>query len=126
MKKIPFSPPKMDKAIIDEVVATLNSGWITTGPRTKALEKEVEKLAQVPKVLCVNSCTGGLELMMRWLGIQEGDEVIIPAFTYCATANVVLHCGATPIMVDIKPDDLTIDIEAVKNAITIKGQSSFK
>jgi len=123
MKKIPFSPPKMDKAIIDEVVATLNSGWITTGPRTKALEKEVEKLAQVPKVLCVNSCTGGLELMMRWLGIQEGDEVIIPAFTYCATANVVLHCGATPIMVDIKPDDLTIDIEAVKNAITTKTKA---
>ncbi|MFK7771034.1 MAG: DegT/DnrJ/EryC1/StrS family aminotransferase [Saprospiraceae bacterium] len=120
MKKIPFSPPKMDQAIVDEVVATLNSGWITTGPRTKALEKEVEKLAQVPRVLCVNSCTGGLELMMRWLGIQEGDEVIVPAFTYCATANVVLHCGATPVMVDVKPDDFTIDIEAVKNAITPK------
>jgi len=123
MKKIPFSPPKMDKAIVDEVVATLNSGWITTGPRTKALEKEVEKLAQVPRVLCVNSCTGGLELMMRWFGIQEGDEVIVPAFTYCATANVVLHCGATPIMVDVKSDDFTIDIEAVKNAITPKTKA---
>ena len=123
MKKIPFSPPKMDKAIVDEVVATLNSGWITTGPRTKALEKEVEKLAQVPRVLCVNSCTGGLELMMRWLGIQEGDEVIVPAFTYCATANVVLHCGAKPIMVDVKSDDFTIDIEAVKNAITSKTKA---
>ncbi len=123
MKKIPFSPPKMDKAIVDEVVATLNSGWITTGPRTKALEKEVEKLAQVPRVLCVNSCTGGLELMMRWFGIQEGDEVIVPAFTYCATANVVLHCGATPVMVDVKSDDFTIDIEAVKNAITPKTKA---
>jgi dTDP-4-amino-4,6-dideoxygalactose transaminase len=123
MKKIPFSPPKMDKAIVDEVVATLNSGWITTGPRTKALEKEVEKLAQVPRVLCVNSCTGGLELMMRWLGIQAGDEVIVPAFTYCATANVVLHCGATPVMVDVKSDDFTIDIEAVKNAITPKTKA---
>lgn len=123
MKKIPFSPPKMDQAIIDEVVAALNSGWITTGPRTKALEKEVEKLAQVPRVLCVNSCTGGLELIMRWLGIQEGDEVIVPAFTYCATANVVLHCGAKPVMVDIKSDDFTIDIEAVKNAITPKTKA---
>jgi len=123
MKKIPFSPPKMDQAIVDEVVATLNSGWITTGPRTKALEKEVEKLAQVPRVLCVNSCTGGLELVMRWLGIQPGDEVIVPAFTYCATANVVLHCGATPIMVDVKSDDFTIDIEAVKNAITPKTKA---
>ncbi len=123
MKKIPFSPPKMDKAIVDEVVATLNSGWITTGPRTKALEKEVEKLAQVPRVLCVNSCTGGLELVMRWLGIQEGDEVIVPAFTYCATANVVLHCGAKPIMVDIKSDDFTINIEAIKQAITTKTKA---
>ena len=123
MKKIPFSPPKMDKAIVDEVVATLNSGWITTGPRTKALEKEVEKLAQVPRVLCVNSCTGGLELVMRWLGIQKGDEVIVPAFTYCATANVVLHCGATPIMVDVRSDDFTINIEAVKNAITPKTKA---
>lgn len=123
MKKIPFSPPKMDKAIVDEVVATLNSGWITTGPRTKALEKEVEKLAQVPRVLCVSSCTGGLELILRWFGIQEGDEVIVPAFTYCATANVVLHCGATPVMVDVKSDDFTIDIEAVKNAITPKTKA---
>jgi dTDP-4-amino-4,6-dideoxygalactose transaminase len=123
MKKIPFSPPKMDKAIVDEVIATLNSGWITTGPRTKALEKEVEKLAQVPRVLCVNSCTGGLELVMRWLGIQAGDEVIVPAFTYCATANVVLHCGATPVMVDIKSDDFTMNIEAVKNAITPKTKA---
>lgn len=123
MKKIPFSPPKINQAIVDEVVATLNSGWITTGPRTKALEKEVEKLAQVPRVLCVNSCTGGLELIMRWLGIQAGDEVIVPAFTYCATANVVLHCGGTPIMVDIKSDDFTIDIDAIKQAITPKTKA---
>jgi len=123
MKKVPFAPPQIDKAIIDEVTATLASGWITTGPRTKALEKEVEKLAQVPRVLCVNSCTGGLELVMRWFGIQEGDEVIVPAYTYCATANVVLHCGATPIMVDMKSDDFTLDIEKVKQAITSKTKA---
>ncbi len=96
MKKVPFAPPRIDKEVIDEVSAALASGWITTGPRTKALEKEVEKLAQVPRVLCINSCTGGLELVMRWLGIQKGDEVIVPAYTYCATANVALHCEATP------------------------------
>lgn len=118
MQKIPFSPPKINQAVIDEVTDALRSGWITTGPKTKALEKRVAEMVEVSRVLCVNSATGGMELMLRWLGVTAGDEVIVPAYTYCATANVVLHCGATPIMVDVKTDDLTLDVEQVAKAIT--------
>jgi dTDP-4-amino-4,6-dideoxygalactose transaminase len=117
---IPFSPPKIYQEIIDEVTDTLKSGWITTGPKTKLLESKIAEYVQAPKVLCVNSATAGLELMLRWFGVKEGDEVIIPAYTYCATANVVKHCGATPVMVDVKEDDFNIDIQKVKNAITAK------
>ena len=120
MKKIPFSPPRMDQKIVDEVAATLWSGWITTGPKTKKLEKKVEEMVQVPRVLCVNSATSGMELVLRWLGVQEGDEVIVPAYTYCATANVVVHCGATPVMVDMIREDFTIDMDAIEKAITPK------
>ena len=74
---IPFSPPKIYQEIIDEVTDTLKSGWITTGPKTKLLEKKIEEYIDVPKVLCVNSATAGLELMLRWYGVKEGDEVII-------------------------------------------------
>lgn len=118
MEKIPFAPPRIDQAIIDEVVETLKSGWITTGPRTKQLEKEVAALSGVSAALCLGSATAGMELILRWLGIGEGDEVIVPAYTYCATANVVLHCGATPVMVDVLPGDGTLDPEKVARAIT--------
>ncbi|MEO0777856.1 MAG: DegT/DnrJ/EryC1/StrS family aminotransferase [Bacteroidota bacterium] len=118
MHKIPFSPPRIDAATIDAVREVLESGWITTGPVTKSLEKEVAELSQIPRALCVSSATMGLELLLRWLGVGEGDEVIIPAYTYCATANVVLHCGARPVMVDVLPDTLTIDPEQVAAAIT--------
>ncbi|MFK8102884.1 MAG: DegT/DnrJ/EryC1/StrS family aminotransferase [Saprospiraceae bacterium] len=123
MKNIPFSPPHIDQAVIDEVIKTLQSGWITTGPRTKQLEKEVAKISHADKVMCVNSATAGMELMLRWLGVQPGDEVIVPAYTYCATANVVMHCGAKPIMVDIKADDFTINLEKIANAITEKTKA---
>ncbi|MEM1217799.1 MAG: DegT/DnrJ/EryC1/StrS family aminotransferase [Bacteroidota bacterium] len=118
MEKIPFSPPRIDREIVAEVTDALRSGWITTGPRTKALEREVEALTGVSKVLCVNSCTAGMELMLRWFGVGAGDEVIVPAYTYCSTANVVIHCGATPVMVDVNPADATIDPEKVAQAIT--------
>lgn len=101
---IPFSPPKIYQEIIDEVVDTLRSGWITTGPKTKKFEKELETYCGAKKVLCLNSATIGMELVLRWFGVKEGDEVILPAYTYCATANVVLHCGATPVMVDVGND----------------------
>ena len=114
---IPFSPPHIDQKIIDEVCASLQSGWITTGPRTRKLETMIAEYCAVPEVLCVSSNSAGMELMLRWFGIGPGDEVIIPAYTYCATANVVVHCGATPVMVDVN-DDFCINVEAIRRAIT--------
>jgi dTDP-4-amino-4,6-dideoxygalactose transaminase len=115
---IPFSPPHIDQRMIDEVVDTLRSGWITTGPKTKKFERELTAYCGNQATLAVNSNTLGLEIALRWFGIQEGDEVIVPAYTYCATANVVVHCGAAPVMVDIRPDDLNISIENIRKAIT--------
>ena len=82
---IPFSPPHIDEKIIEEVVAALKSGWITTGPRTKAFEQKLVGYCGVPRVLCVSSASAGLELMLRWFGIGPGDEVIVPAYTYTDT-----------------------------------------
>lgn len=115
--KIPFSPPHIDDAIIDEVVATLRSGWITTGPRTKLFEQRLAEYCGIQRVVCVNSASAGLELVLHWFGIGQGDEVIIPAYTYTATAAVVMHCGAKPVMVDVN-DELLMDVEQLGNAIT--------
>lgn len=117
---IPFSPPRIDQKIIDEVVDTLKSGWITTGPKTKLFEKKISEYCGITNTVAVSSATAGLELMLRWFGVKEGDEVIVPAYTYCATANVVVHCGAIPVMIDINPDDFCISIDAIKKAITPK------
>ncbi len=114
---IPFSPPKIYQEIIDEVIDTLKSGWITTGPKTKLFEQQITAYCDAKKTLCLNSATIGMELILRWFGVKEGDEVIIPAYTYCATANVVIHCGAKPVMVDCR-DDYNMDFAKVKAAIT--------
>lgn len=114
---IPFSPPHIDDAIVNEVVAALRSGWITTGPRTKLFEQRIAEFCGIQRVVCVNSASAGLELVLRWFGIGPGDEVIVPAYTYTATAEVVLHCGARPVMVDVN-DDLLMDMENVRHAIT--------
>ena len=114
---IPFSPPRIDQLIIDEVIDTLKSGWITTGPKTKLFEKILTAYGGHKASLCVNSASAGLELMLRWFGVKEGDEVILPAYTYAATANVIVHCGATPVFVDIN-NDFNISIEAVRKAIS--------
>lgn len=114
---IPFSPPHIDDAIIAEVVAVLRSGWITTGPKTRQFEQMIADYVGINDVVCVNSASAGLELALRWFGIGEGDEVIVPAYTYTATAEVVLHCGAKPILVDVN-DDFLIDPENVRKAIT--------
>ena len=118
-RMIPFSPPDITQEIIDEVVAALKSGWITTGPRTKQFEKEISAYTGAKSTVCVNSATAGLELMLRFFGVGPGDEVIVPAYTYCASANVIIHCGATPVMVDVK-EDFNIDVGAVERAITPK------
>ena len=115
---IPFSPPRIDDLICNEVVATLKSGWITTGPRTKLFEKKIAAYCAVPQVLCLNSATAGLELMLRWFGVKEGDEVILPAYTYSATANVVIHCGAKPVFVDVNVHDFNISVLEIEKAIT--------
>ena len=117
---IPFSPPHIDQKIIDEVTKVLQSGWITTGPRTKQFEKNLSLYCGNKATLCVNSATAGLEIMLRWFGVKEGDEVILPAYTYSATANVVIHCGATPVFVDVNPDDFNISISEIEKAITAK------
>ena len=117
--KINFSPPFVDKQVIDEVIDSLNSGWITTGPKVMELENEVSKLAGVHYTLCVNSWTSGALLVLKWLGVGEGDEVIIPAYTYSATALAVIHCGAKPVMIDIT-NDFTINAALIEDAITDK------
>ncbi len=117
---IPFSPPRIDQKVVDEVAKALLSGWITTGPRTKLFENNLTQYVGCKKTLCLNSATAGLELILRWYGVKEGDEVILPAYTYCATANVVMHCGAKPVMVDINEKDFNISIDAIKKAITPK------
>lgn len=116
---IPFSPPRIDQKIIDEVTAALQSGWITTGPRTKEFEKRISRYCGAESTLCVNSASAGLELILRWFGVGAGDEVILPAYTYTATANVIMHCGATPVFVDIC-DDFNISVAEIKKAITSK------
>lgn len=115
---IPFSPPRIDQEVVEEVSKALLSGWITTGPRTKKFELELTDYIGCKKTICLNSATAGLELILRWFGVGEGDEVIIPAYTYCATANVIMHCGAKPVMVDINEKDFNISVAAIKNAIT--------
>jgi dTDP-4-amino-4,6-dideoxygalactose transaminase len=116
---IKFSPPFVDQDIIDEVIDSLNSGWITSGPKVKALEEEICNLTGITRTVCINSWTSGAILVLKWFGIKEGDEVIVPAYTYSATALAVLHCGAIPIMVDVT-DDFTIDVNAIEKAITSK------
>ncbi|MDP1725497.1 MAG: DegT/DnrJ/EryC1/StrS family aminotransferase [Bacteroidota bacterium] len=119
---IPFSPPFVDQDVIDEVVNTLETGWITTGPKVKALEIETAKLVEVNNVLCVNSATSALMLILHWYGIGSGDEVIVPAYTYSATALAVMHVGAIPIMVDIE-NDFNISVQKIKAAITSRTKA---
>lgn len=120
---IPFSPPRIDQKTIDSVTEALKSGWISTGPKTKLFEEQLATFLNTDHVVCLNSATAGMQLILNFLDIKEGDEVIVPAYTYCATANVVIHRGATPILVDINKDDFNINIESIKNAITSKTKA---
>jgi len=114
---IPFSPPRIDDRTVKAVEEALRSGWITTGPRTKEFEKRLAAYCGVERVIALNSWTNACELVLRWYGIGPGDEVIVPAYTYCATANIVMHVGAKPVLVDVL-DDFTIDPEAVRRAMS--------
>ena len=118
MKKIPFSPPDMSEAEINEVAEALRSGWITTGPKTKEFERLIALCCQTEQAVCLNSATACMELILRVLGVGQGDEVITPAYTYTATASVTCHVGAKVVMVDTAPDSFEMDYDKLADAIT--------
>ena len=120
---IPFSPPDISELEIAEVSEALSSGWITTGPRTKELEKRLAEYCHTSKVVCLNSATASEELNFRICGIGEGDEVIVPAYTYTATASAAIHCGAKVIFVDSQKNSCEMDYEKVAEAITEKTKA---
>lgn len=127
-RNIPFSPPDMSEAEIQEVAEALRSGWITTGPKTKEFEHLISMCCQtarndkdgnpLPTAVCLNSATACMEMALRVLGIGEGDEVIVPAYTYTATASSVCHVGARPVMVDCAPGSFEMDYDKLADAIT--------
>lgn len=118
--RIEFSPPDITQLEIDEVVDTLKSGWITTGPKTKKLEQELSVFTNTDKTVCLNSATAAMELTLRLLGVGEGDEVITCAYTYTASASVIHHVGAKIVLVDCNKEDKFMDLDALENAITEK------
>lgn len=118
--RIEFSPPDISQLEIDEVVDTLKSGWITTGPKTKRLEQELSIFTNTDKTVCLNSATAAMELTLRLLGVGAGDEVITCAYTYTASASVIHHVGAKIVLVDCNKEDKFMDLDALENAITEK------
>ena len=118
MMNIPFSPPDISEEEIAEVVDTLRSGWITTGPKTKRFEQEIAKTCGTMKAVCLSSQTACAEMTLRILGVGPGDEVIVPAYTYTASCSVIYHVGATPVMIDCKPNSYEMDYDKVEAAIT--------
>lgn len=123
MRDIKFSPPDISDLEIEEVVDTLKSGWITTGPKTKLFEKQIAEFCGTNKAVCLNSQTAGMELILRVLGIGEGDEVIVPAYTYTATASVVDHVGAKIVMVDCAKDSFEMDYSKIPALINEKTKA---
>lgn len=115
---VPFSPPRIDEHTIAAVTKVLQSGWITSGPQTQGFENDLEGYIGGAPVIALNSWTNACELVLRWLGVGEGDEVIVPAYTYAATANIVKHVGATPVLVDSNEEDCWISLDGIRNAIT--------
>ena len=121
--KINFSPPDITELEINEVVEALKSGWITTGPRTKELERRIATYLGTPKAVCLNSATAALEMILRTLGIGPGDEVITSAYSYTASASPVVHVGAKLVLVDTAPDSYEMDYDKVAAAITDKTKA---
>ena len=118
LRNVPFSPPDMSEAEINEVAEALRSGWITTGPKTKEFERLIAMCCQTDQAVCLNSATACMELLLRVLGVGPGDEVIIPAYTYTATASVTCHVGAKVVMVDTAPNSFEMDYDKLAGAIT--------
>lgn len=122
-KRVDFSRPDYSDIEIEEVIDTIKSGWITTGPKTKYFESELSKYCSTDRTICLNSATAGLELILRLFGIGEGDEVIASAYTYTATASVICHVGAKPILIDTAIGSYEMDYEKVEAAITSKTKA---
>ena len=122
-RAIPFSPPDISDSEIEEVIEVLKSGWITTGPRTKELERRLAEYCNTSRVVCLNSATAAEELNFRICGIGEGDEVIVPAYTYSATAAAAVHCGAKVVFMDSCKDSTEMDYSQVADAITEKTKA---
>lgn len=120
---IPFSPPDITDEEIAQVVSALNSGWITTGPKTKEFERKIAEVCQTNKVVCLNSATAAMELTLHALGIGPGDEVLVPAYTYTASCSVIIHVGATPIMIDSTKNGLEMDYDDMASKITTKTKA---
>ena len=123
MMNIPFSPPDITEAEINEVAAALRSGWITTGPRTKELERQVAAFCGTERAVCLNSQTACAEMALHILGVKSGDEVITSVYTYTASASVICHVGATPVLVDTQRDCLEMDYDKLEAAITEKTKA---
>lgn len=123
MRNIPFSPPDISEKEIQYVTDALRSGWITTGPKTKLFESEIAKYCETDKAVCLNSATACMEMTLRLLGVGAGDEVITSAYTYTASASVICHVGATPVLVDTQPDSYFMDLEKLEQAITPKTKA---
>ena len=119
-RKITFSPPDITDREIAEVVDTLKSGWITTGPKTKKFEEEIAKYCEVKRAVCLNSATAAMELALRLFDIGEGDEVITSAYTYTASASVIYHCGAKIVLADIKEGEFNVEPKEIEKLITPK------
>lgn len=117
-RTIAFSPPDITQKEIDEVVHTLKSGWITTGPKTKLFENKLAEYCGTEKSVCLNSATAAMELILRLFDVGPGDEVITSAYTYTASASVIIHCGATPVLVDVEPESFLISPQKIEEAIT--------
>lgn len=120
---IPFSPPDMSENEAREVYETILSGWITTGPKTIEFERQISEYCGTNRTVCLNSATAALELTLRMLGIGEGDEVILPAYTYTASCSVICHVGATPVMVDVAKDSFEMDYSRLADAINEKTKA---
>ena len=120
LRNIPFSPPDMTEAEAKEVREAILSGWITTGPRTKKLEAQISEFVHTDKTVCLNSATAAMEMVLHLLGVGPGDEVIVPAYTYTATASVVQHVGAKIVFVDSQKDSVEMDYDQLEAAITEK------
>lgn len=118
MMKVPFSPPDMTEQEVKEVRDAILSGWITTGPRTKELERRISEYVHTEKAVCLNSATAAMEMVLHMLGVGPGDEVIVPAYTYTATASVIQHVGAKLVMVDSQKDSVEMDYDQLADAIT--------